>query len=398
MSVVSKNSIKDFFNPKFIDPDYIDAFAREVLKVQSERVGSTSLRDFRAQARATSSWHIPRHFSYSSDNGIKGGGPDPATAEIQERVADILRGLKIFSAPRIPTISYHDIPSQNPLAASFQGYQLGFNRLFGYGNVIGVNCAPRTEQRGKVKDNGGEAVYTGVLPNGSLVFGTGPHCFSLFRNAVEKGEVEFFRTGVAISGSQFRSRDFWPFVGLLLATNLPDKGARLFTDWRNHPPSLEERRQILKGINFIDHNTRLEAKDIPSPLQDGSPRVLVADNHGNLKTSTTWGQLLEDGLKPGDRVNLAIKGKVVPATVTLHPFELPEGQTALSAGSGRSPFELKNPDRALVEIFRVGSSIAEHLKITATDLKNGITVGIESGQRQVKLHHKLSLLTNSLRP
>ena len=377
---IAELDLEKLTNPTFIDQPYIERFADAAHLIMAERVLNPGHTLFRQASGEASRWSIPRHFSYSSDNDVKGGGPDPAVAEIQERLIDISRGLSVLGVNKLPTVGYYDIPSQDPRAASFQLHQLGTNRLLGYGVVNGVNCAPRTNERGVLKDNAGEAIYGGFLPNGTFDFGTGGHCFSLYRRDIEEGRVEFFEMGVATKGSQFRSRDYWTFVGKITAINIPDEGVRHFAD-RHNPPSLEDRRNLLEVFNFIDLTKPLSTEAIPPLQEDGKPFVLISENHGNLKLGIYFGDLIAGGIAEEQKVNITVNDITHSATVTTAPFNRPAGEIALSPGSGRSPYHLQDNDKALVEVFLVGGRAEDLFGITPELLRKGVTADIVSCNR-----------------
>ena len=246
-------SVSEFINPEFIGDDLIaelnSAFNSAVVKPA-----------------------VTVH--YLSDNA---GYPDTAKIEIQKRLADINAILSDRSGKPAPATHYHDIPAQDWRAGAFDLAQISRDTVRGPGNVIFLNCAPRRDQRGKKTDNEGEGVYIGMLRNGTIISAVSEDSFSLFRDLIEADDLEIYRAGVQIKGSQFRSRDYFPWLSQLIAHNLQD------VDGWKADMSVAERREFLQQLNFIDTGHVLKPEDVTDFRKEHC--VLRADCHGNLKLS-----------------------------------------------------------------------------------------------------------------
>ncbi|HUY67922.1 MAG TPA: hypothetical protein VMV79_01300, partial [Alphaproteobacteria bacterium] len=218
--------------------------------------------------------HRPAVVHYISDNG---NYADAARGEIAVRLADIPLVFRSISGSPAVRTEYHDIPAQDTNAAAFDLAQFARGTLRGFGNVFFVNCAPRKKQRGVEKSNGGESVYIGILPNGAIVAGTGEDVFVHFRDLIEAGQFNVYRANVATNGTQFRSRDYFPWLAALVGQYIdrPDVNRK----WRSGL-TVEQRDQILFGLGFVDREVLLNPKHfdiLPSFT------IIRADTHGNLK-------------------------------------------------------------------------------------------------------------------
>ncbi len=305
---------------------------------------------------------------YFSDNG---GYDDTASSEICRSLHNAKSLLHTLAPCRGVGIHYHNIPSQDVNAAAFDLAQNARDDERGFGNIFFMNCAPRKDQRGKETLNGGEKVYAGILPNGGIIAGTGPAVFVHFKDLVEAGELNLYLVNVATNGSQFRSRDYFPWLSVIIAhyINRPCVNAR----WR---PGLavQERDALLLGVKAMNDGVTLTADDIPSVPNGGCVAVRV-DTHGNIKLAVRHANIVR-ALKPfGKEVVVFGNERVLRATLTNHSFDLEDGKTAISGGSsgkwvGANGRELP----PLAEIFTVDRRAQDRLGMTDENLKRGVDI------------------------
>jgi hypothetical protein len=371
-------TFEELTNPKFIGPEYINRVV-EAANTEIRRL-ATQFPTVPEQpaivtawgiARAELSARLPKELVYISDNGHTGATEQPvadqAADEIRGRLNTIDRAFEVLSGQKTNTlIRYQDIASQDVLGGAAALYQAVVGELPIFGRSAFLNVAPRKEESGKQEDNGGETVYVALHPNGTPFGGTGPHCFSLFKDDIAKGDILVFKANVAIKGSQFRSRDFFTWSSYANSFNLPR-----FAEEAGKPISPERQREILSGFNFVDINTPLKAEQIPDVPNDGAV-VTSIDVHGNLKTALR-GRDLTEAFPQGGAVYVLAHGKLLKAEIASASFEKHPGTIALSRGSTyRDPLNLADSNPAAVEIFKVGGRVADDLLVGAPHLRQGL--------------------------
>ncbi len=346
---------------KLPNPDFIGVDLIEELKRRYDEAGLGAA----FKAAATVHGWSPVTSTYISDNG---GVADLAIAEIEVNRADIQRIITTLSANTPPTRIYHDVPAQDWRAAGFDLAQLSRYRITGAGNTFFVNCAPRLEQRGVEGNNKGEEVYVAMLPNGAVVSGVSPHSFTFFRDLVEDGNLEIYHVNVQTEGSQFRSRDFFPWYSELLAYNL----AQQADGWKGNL-SVEERREFLSNLGFIDTQAVLDLESIP----DLSGQVVIArvDVHGNLKLNLSVSDVPEGWL--GQTLNIRIKGQQFEGVIGQNMFDRGSEVRSISTGSSGAFADSAKKDHRFLQIAIIGRSLREDLGLTDQDLKEGVQVLIE---------------------
>ncbi|MBK6896088.1 MAG: hypothetical protein IPH06_05815 [Alphaproteobacteria bacterium] len=353
-------------NPEFIGKNLI-----EQLQGDYKKAGALSAA-FKVHANLPA-WS-PVTSTYISDNG---GYPDLAVGEIKVNLADIHAIVTTLSGQTPPQRVYHDIPSQDWRAGAFDLAQLSRYRLRGAGNTFFINCAPRLAQRGVEGNNRGEDVYAAMLPNGAVVSGVSPHSFAFFRDLVEKGDLEIYKVNVQTEGSQFRSRDFFPWYSELLTYNL----SQAHEGWKDGL-SVEERRAFLQQFNFIDTEQVLDLKHIPNLSQQ--PVVARVDTHGNLKLSIAVSDAKPEWF--GKRLNVVINGHSCEAEIREHMFDAKSGHYGIAPGSSGAFADSAKDDPRFLELAMIGKSLREELGITAQDLKDGVYIEIESIEVLPELH------------
>jgi hypothetical protein len=272
----------------------------------------------------------------------------------------------------------HDIPSQDWRAGAFDLAQLSRYRVTGPGNVIFVNCAPRLEQRGKDTENKGENVYVGMLKNGTIVSGVSPHSFAFFRDLVERGELEIHQVNVQTKGSQFRSRDFFPWFTQALSFSLSQPEA--VSGWKKDL-SAEQRRKFLGQFGFINTAKTLTLDDIHDLRR---PQVVRVDTHGNLKLSVSRDELSQDYI--GRPLIVTIKDRQYHAEVRDHMFDNSTDRSGIAPGSSGQWPDSDKVDPRFLEIALMGVSMRDHAGITDQDLKEGVFVEIALDDHENVLH------------
>ncbi len=353
-------------NPEFIGKDLIEHFQGDYKKAGA----LTAAFKIRANLPAWS----PVTSTYISDNG---GYPDLAAGEIKVNLADIHAIVTTLSGQTPPQRIYHDIPSQDWRAGAFDLAQLSRYRLRGAGNTFFINCAPRLAQRGVEGNNKGEDVYAAMLPNGAVVSGVSPHSFAFFRDLVEKGDLEIYKVNVQTEGSQFRSRDFFPWYSELLTYNL----SQAHEGWKDGL-SVVERRAFLEQFNFIDTENVLDLKYIPDLSK--SPVVARADTHGNLKLS-----LAVSDAKPewfGKPLKVSINGHEYTAEIREHMFDAKSGHHGIAPGSSGHFADSAKDDPRFLELAIIGKSLREEKGITPQNLKDGVYIEIEPSEVLPEIH------------
>ena len=346
-------------NPDFVGLEYIDAVF-DAYKAQRLKAA------FSAVAKIPAFSPVVEH--YISDNGGPSG--DLAESEIRLKRANLQTALTTLSGQAPPRTEYYNIPTQDWRAGAFDLAQMARTTDIGTGNIFFLNCAPRLEQRGEEgAKNKGENVYITMLPSGAVVAATSPHSFGFFHDLVERGEIEIYKADVQIDGTQFRSRDIFPASTAVTSYALASAGER--DEWRENMP-LEERRDFLKQLNFVDTEDVLSIEDVPNLTDD----IYVArvDNHGNLKLSITASDAQERGLT--DAVKVTIKGHNFTAQVRESMFDNNTKSQGVAPGSSGKFNDSAKADPRFLEIALMGRSCVEDLGLTAQDLKEGVQVHI----------------------
>ena len=235
------------------------------------------------------------------------GHGDLAFAEVSQRLALHLPEARLLTTP---------VPAFDTVSAGFSVAQLALTPGPPK-RIVFHNVAPRGDTPDPRPGNQGERLVCAMLADGVLVVGPNAgHAFSFVRDeALALREVH-----VDATGSQFRSRDFFP--------------------------------ELLARIVGGDEAC-LGDRLAPEAVAELPPRrVVYVDGYGNLKTS--W---FSAPAASGDRIEVTIGGQSAVATVSDGTFEVPAGEMAFAPGSSgwatRSGGELR-----FFELFLRGGSAA----------------------------------------
>lgn len=175
------------------------------------------------------------------------------------------------------------------------------------GMMIYGNAAPRRDKTAAQKDNVGEGIKYAKLDNGvEIVNVNSEYAFGF----VKKHIVEFRDIDCPNSGSQFRSRDFFP----------------------------KAVAQIMNGDRSV-LTTTLDINSIPD-----IPANLVAwtDGFGNIKTTTRKSDIAD--FKPGDKVQVILNDVSMLGVMSIGGFQVERGVLAINAGSS-------GQDDPFIELF-----------------------------------------------
>ncbi len=236
------------------------------------------------------------------------GHGDLAFAEVCQRLVLHLPEAALVTTP---------VPPFDTLSAGFCIAQLALTAGPAR-RLVFHNVAPRGDTPDPRPGNQGERLVCAYLPNGVLVIGPNAgHTFSFLRDeAVQLREVL-----VDPTGSQFRSRDFFP--------------------------------ELLARIAAGDETCLGEALPPEAVAEPPQGRIVYVDGYGNLKTS--W---FDAPVESGEQVEVTIGDVTEPATVSDGTFEVPEG--ALSFAPGSSGWTTRSGrDLCFFELFLRGGSAAD---------------------------------------
>jgi S-adenosylmethionine hydrolase len=235
------------------------------------------------------------------------GHGDLAFAEVRQRLALHLPGATVVTTP---------VPAFDTVSAGFCVAQLALT-AGPSPRAVFHNVAPRLDTPDPRSGNQGERLVWAEVPGGVAVIGADAgHTFSFVRDqALALREVH-----AGVSGSQFRSRDFFP----------------------------EAVARIVAGDKAC-LGEQLPAEAV-APLPERC--VVYVDGYGNLKTS--W---FSPPAPSGERVEVTIGGQRALATVSDGTFEVPLGELAFAPGSSGWPTR-SGEELRFFELFLRGDSAA----------------------------------------
>ncbi len=243
------------------------------------------------------------------------GTGDLAFAEVHQRLLLHLPGATVVPTP---------VPPFDTLAAGFCVGQLALTEG-PEERLVFHNVAPREDADAPRPGNEGEELVLARLPNGTVVVGPNAgYTFSFVRDeAIELREVPIRGTG-----SQFRSRDFFPE---LIATVLSGAGHSL--------------------------GPELPISAVPSVPE----RVVVyVDGYGNLKTSWT-----DAPASSGSSILVTVGTVTATALVSDGTFAVEQDDLSFAPGSSGWPLR-SGGERSYYEILLRGGSAAARFGLPAS--------------------------------
>lgn len=249
-------------------------------------------------------------------------------------------------------IDVGSIPPLDTIAAGFKTAQLVFNSRMGYGHIFHTNCAPR-KNIVSVKSQG-EKIVLGITRSGVVLLAVNAgYTLAPFYEAVQAGEMVFYQTSVPDSGSQFRSRDYFPDAMADLTLHLATRFAALGEDKIQQLLKAHAFREILDGLSYLGDTLSLSSLPV---LPAGA--VMYIDNFGNIKLNMKHYKLTA-AHAIGTPLVVAIGNTVCDAVVGDAGFSMGEGVIAITSGS--SGWAVGREGKAMFsEIFLRGGSAAGH--------------------------------------
>ena len=230
------------------------------------------------------------------------GVGDPAFSEVIQRLKSHLPTVEVN-----PT----SVPAFSTLATGFWIGQFGLQPQ-PENFIIYSNTAPRKDAKQERKANEGEKFVFAQLDNGCQIMAVNSgYCLSFVKNHIE----QLCKVNIPNKGSQFRSRDFYPYAVT----------------------------EVLKNNKKIIG----EAMDLDLIPNLPNNKLAFVDGYGNLKT--TIGKK-EIDFKPGQKVKIFLNGVVRTAIYAQGNFEVKEGELAFAPGSSGEK------DNHFLEIFLRGGS------------------------------------------
>ncbi|HKY74460.1 MAG TPA: hypothetical protein VJ246_04070 [Patescibacteria group bacterium] len=229
-------------------------------------------------------------------------------------------------------VKIHDvaIPSLDTMALGFATGQLAYaphpGRLVIYGN-----CAPRRGSVKASKNNKDNGIQYVKLNNGTEIINVySEYAFGF----VKKDIVEYRMINCPNEGSQFRSRDFFPYAVA----------------------------KIVDG-DYNELGEELNISDIPE-----IPNNLVSwtDGFGNIKTTMRKSDLEKMDLKPGQSVLVVLNGVAMVGVMSIGGFQVDRGVLAINAGSS-------GYDNPFVELFLRVHHMSEKTAAVRFDYPSGGT-------------------------
>lgn len=196
------------------------------------------------------------------------------------------------------------VPSLDTMAIGFVTAQYAYaphkGKVFIYGNA-----APRRDSSKATKQNMDHGIKYARLSNGVEIVNVNSEFAFGF---VKKDIVEFRNIDCPNSGSQFRSRDFFP----------------------------ERVAQLING----DRTVLTEELDINEIPEIPNNMVAWTDGFGNIKTTMRKSDLEDMGLKPGQSVQVILNGVSMVGVIAVGGFTVDRGMLAVNIGSSgyENPF------------------------------------------------------------
>lgn len=213
-----------------------------------------------------------------------------------------------LDAPHAVRIHPTEVPSLDTMAIGFVTAQYAYSpnqgKMFIYGNA-----APRRDSSKAMKSNIDHGIKYARLKNGvEIVNVWSEYAFGF----VKKDIVEFRDINCPNSGSQFRSRDFFP----------------------------EKVAELVNG----DRSSLGKELDISLIPEIPANQIAWTDGFGNIKTTMRKTDLLKMKLSPGNKVQVILNGVSMLGVISTGGFTVDRGVLAVNAGSS-------GYDNPFVELF-----------------------------------------------
>lgn len=218
----------------------------------------------------------------------------PAGMEFGEIITRLDHGLDHPEQVRILPTS---VPSLDTMAVGFVTAQYALAPFNGRMVIYG-NAAPRRGSTKATSTNKDHGILYAKLKNGVEVINVNSeYAFGFLKDQIE----EFYLIDCPDSGSQFRSRDFFP----------------------------ERVAKIVNG-DYSVLTEKLNVADIP---EIPSNKVAWTDGFGNIKTSMRLSDLNQLGFAPGESVQVILNGVGMLGVVAVGGFSVDRGVLAVNIGS-----------------------------------------------------------------
>ncbi len=224
-----------------------------------------------------------------------------------------------------------EVPSLDTMAIGFVTAQYAYAPHVGRMVIYG-NAAPRRDSSKAAVNNKDQGIKYARLKNGvEIVNVNSEYAFGF----VKKDIVEFRNIDCPDSGSQFRSRDFFP----------------------------ERVAKVVNGDLSV-LTDKLDVKKIPE-----IPHNLIAwtDGFGNMKTTMRKSDLVKMGYEPGQSVQVILNGVSMVGVVATGGFSVDRGVLAVNVGSS-------GYDDPFVEFFLRVHQMSEKTAAVRFDYPVGGTV------------------------
>ena len=199
--------------------------------------------------------------------------------------------------PELVRIQETSVPSLDTMAVGFVTAQYALAPKNGRVVIYG-NAAPRRDSSKAQKNNIDHGIKYAKLKNGVEIINVNSEfAFGFIKDQIE----EFKDINCPNSGSQFRSRDFFP-------------------------------ERIAKIING-DYSVLGEKIDINNIPEIANNLVAWTDGFGNIKTTMRQSDLEKLGFTPGEKVQVLLNGVTMLGVVAVGGFAVDRGVLAINIGS-----------------------------------------------------------------
>lgn len=213
-----------------------------------------------------------------------------------------------LAAPHDVRIHPTEVPSLDTMAIGFVTAQYAYAPNHGRMVIYG-NAAPRRDTSKAKKNNQDQGIKYAKLKNGvEIVNVNSEYAFGFVKSDI----VEFRNIDCPNSGSQFRSRDFFP-----------------------------ERVAKIVDLDYAILTEQLTIDSIPDIPNN---RIAWTDGFGNIKTTMRKSDLVQRGFQAGQSVQVILNGVSMLGVIATGGFSVDRGVLAVNIGSS-------GYDNPFVELF-----------------------------------------------